>query len=126
MLTRFSRSPALTATEQRFLARQRRQKQPTKASAKTSHSKSNNAGQRKQKGSTSLSNSSEAKKPAKTGGGKAGSDDVIAHAFNALCLICVQQEQSAAGSVEYDGEIAAGEHFAAEKDLNVLDESGQK
>ena len=46
----------------------------------------------------------------------------MAHAANALCLIRVQQTLTTVGSPQFDAEIAAGEHFSAEKGLGEKEE----
>ena len=125
MLTRSSRSHGLSATEQRHLARQRRQKKPTKAAAHAANRKTATAAKRKRKAHSPPPISSEPKETEKPGKQKDAADDLVAHAANALCLIRVQQEQTAAGSVEHDGQIAAGEQLAAEKNCDSVYLTGE-
>ena len=126
MITRSSRSYGLSATEQRHIARQRRQKKPTKAAASAAKGQTSNTHQRKRKGRRPDPSSSDPKKAAKPGGEKAAADDLVAHAANALCLIRVQQEQSSAGSVTHDGQIAAGEQLFAEKSSKTVTSIGEQ
>ena len=99
MLTRSRRTPALSAQEKRYLERQRRQRQPSKASSKSAKSKPSKGGQRKRKDNPASSTSPDAKQASTSGGKHAASDDLVAHAANALCLMQVQQEQTTVGSV---------------------------
>ena len=81
---------------------------------------------RKRKGRRPDPSSSVPKKASKPEEEKAAADDLVADAANALCLIGVQQDQTAPGSGTNDGQIALGQQLDAEKSCNPVISNGKK